>query len=92
MTKLHVAKSTADLEAGRELYAAMTAVREREHGEWWAEGLRGVVIKKKVPRKVFVMGNTVVEGEGDGKGGKVELREYETTREGLIASWAERGV
>ena len=42
---------------------------------------------KKIPRKVFVQANTVlVEGEG------VVLKEYEASAEGMVRSFAERGV
>jgi dipeptidyl-peptidase III len=81
LQKLHVYKATADLEAGRELYERMTSV-----DQWWAESVRPLVIKKKTPRKVFVMANTVE------KDGKVSLKEYDATKEGMILSWAERDV
>ncbi|KAI4155273.1 MAG: hypothetical protein LQ340_001106, partial [Diploschistes diacapsis] len=51
LTRLHVYKTTADVEAGRELFERMTRVRGREHGEWWAEKVRAVVLRKRVPRK-----------------------------------------
>ena len=92
LLQLHVAKSTADFKAGKELYERMTEVRGREHGQWWAEDVRGVVLKKKVPRKVYVMANTVLENEGGEGKEKVVLKEYEASREGMIRSWAERGV
>lgn len=62
--------------------------------EWWAEKVRPLVLKKKVPRKVFVQANTVlVEDEGGKSGGpKVVLKEYDATREGMIQSFAERDV
>lgn len=84
LQKLHIYKSTADVEAGRALYERMTSVE----GAFWTEGLRGVVLKKKSPRKVFVMANTVLVAEG----GKAELREYESSMEGMVRSWAEREV
>ena len=93
LQKLHVYKSTADLQAGKELYDHMTNV-----DEWWATKVRPFVLKKKVPRKVFVMANTVEVGEGaggvtEGEGEKkVLLKEYEATREGMIQSWVERDV
>lgn len=83
LQKLHVYKSTADVEAGRALYERTTSVE----GDFWTEKVRGAVLKKKAPRKVFVMGNTVEIGEG-----KVELREYESSMEGMIESWAVREV
>lgn len=89
LQKLHVYKCTADREAGRKLYEDMTGVR----GAFWAEQVRGIVLAKKTPRKVFVQANTFEEGEGEGGGkGKVVLREYEATCEGVIQSWAERKV
>ena len=83
LQRLHIFKSTADVEAGRALYERMTAVE----GQFWTERVRGVVLRKKAPRKVFVMGNTV-----EGEDGKVELREYESSLEGMVRSWAEREV
>ena len=83
LQKLHIFKSTANLKAGRELYERMTSVQ----GTFWAEKVRGQVLKKKTPRKVFVMANTVEVADG-----KVELREYESSLEGMIRSWAEREV
>ncbi|KAK6592838.1 peptidase family M49 [Botrytis cinerea] len=45
------------------------------------------VLKCKQPRKVFVQANTVL-----GEDGKVELKEYEASCEGMIRSFAERDV
>ena len=81
LQKLHVYKSTADVEAGRKLYDEVTGV-----DEWWGGKLRPVVLEKKTPRKVFVQANTVLEGE------EVVLREYEPTMEGMIQSYAERDI
>ncbi len=83
LRQLHIFKSTADVEAGRKLYERTTSVE----GGFWAEKVRGQVLKKKTPRKVFVMANTV-----EGADGKVELKEYESSMEGMIRSWAEREV
>ena len=83
MQKLHIFKSTADVEAGRKLYENTTSVE----GEFWTEKVRGQVLKKKTPRKVFVMVNTVETAEG-----KVELKEYNSDPEGMIRSWADREV
>jgi dipeptidyl-peptidase III len=82
LQKLHVYKSTADVDAGKKLYDDVTEV-----DEWWGEKLRPVVLNKKTPRKVFVQANTVLEGDG-----KVALREYEPTMEGMIQSYAERDL
>ena len=82
LQKLHVYKATADVAEGKKLYEEMTRVE----GEYWRERIRGEVMRRKTPRKVFVQANTV---EVDGR---VELREYEATMEGMIRSWAEREV
>ena len=81
LQQLHVFKCTADVEKGKELYERMTKV-----DSWWAESIRPIVLKKKLPRKVFVQANTVEED------GKVVLKEYEASLEGMIQSWAERDV
>ena len=83
LQKLHVYKSTADVEAGKKLYDDITSV-----DEWWAEKVRPVVLSKKTPRKVFVQANTVL----DEKSGEVELVEYEPTVEGMIESYVERDI
>lgn len=81
LQKLHIYKSTADFEAGKQLYDDITSV-----DEWWETKVREVVLRNKVPRKLFVQGNTVLEGD------RVTLKEYEPTLEGLIQSYVERGV
>ena len=84
LQKLHVYKSTADFKAGTELYAKMTDVEPK----FWGTKVRDEVLRNKQPRKVFVQANTVLDEES----GKVELVEYEPTLEGLIQSFAERGI
>lgn len=81
LQKLHVYKSIADVEAGKKLYDDITSVNE-----WWGTKVRDVVLKNKVPRKVFVQGNTVLNGD------EVTLKEYEPTLEGMIQSYVERDV
>jgi dipeptidyl-peptidase-3 len=81
LQKLHVFKSTADFAAGKKLYDEICTV-----GEDMAK-YREVVMRKKLPRKQFVQANTVVDEEG-----KVRLREYEPSLEGLIKSYVERNV
>ncbi|KAI4174744.1 MAG: hypothetical protein LQ343_002115 [Gyalolechia ehrenbergii] len=81
LQKLHVYKCTADYEAGKKLYDEMTHVNE-----WWATKVRPEVLRRKTPRKVFVQANTIE------RNGKVELKEYEPTCEGMIQSWVERKV
>ncbi|KAI9750383.1 MAG: hypothetical protein M4579_006494 [Chaenotheca gracillima] len=83
LQKLHIYKTTADFEAGKELYENMTRVDD----VWWGGKVRDEVLKRKLPRKVFVQANTVMEGSG-----KVGIKEYEPTLEGMIQSWAERDV
>lgn len=81
LQKLHVFKCTADVEAGKKMYDKMTNV-----DEWWATKVRPEVIRRKTPRKIFVQANTIE------RNGKVELKEYEPTCEGMIQSWSERYV
>ena len=54
--------------------------------EFWGSKVRRVVLQNKQPRKVFVQANTVL----DEASGKVTLKEYEPTLEGMIQSYAER--
>ena len=83
---LHVHKSTADVDAGKALYGRTTDV-----SPWFAAKVRPLVVQRRVPRKVFVMANTVVEPRADGAGDDaVVLREYESSAKGMVASWADR--
>lgn len=84
LQKLHVYKSTADVEAGTKLYNDMTSVDP----DFWGKQIRDEVLRNKQPRKVFVQVNTLL----DEKTGNVELVEYEPTLEGMIKSYAERDV
>ena len=81
LQKLHVYKSTANFEEGKRLYDDMTSV-----DEFWGSKVRKEVLRRKMPRKVFVQANTVEED------GKVVLKEYPPTLEGMIQSFAERDI
>lgn len=56
--------------------------------EYWGKKVRDQVLRCKQPRKVFVQANTVL----DESSGKVELKEYDASCEGMIKSFAERNV
>ncbi|PMD48553.1 putative dipeptidyl peptidase 3 [Hyaloscypha variabilis F] len=83
LQKLHIYKSTADVEAGTKLYNDMTHVEP-----FWFRNVRDEVLRNKQPRKVFVQANTVL----DEATGKVSLVEYEPSLEGMIKSFAERAI
>jgi len=84
LQKLHIYKSTADFEAGLKLYTDMTTVDPK----FWGTDVRNEVLRNKQPRKVFVQANTIL----DEANGKVELKEYEASVEGMIKSYAERDI
>jgi dipeptidyl-peptidase III len=79
LKKLHIYKSTADVENGKKLYEEITTVEP-----FYENLVRPAVLNKKQPRKVFVQANTVE------KDGKVELKEYEASAKGMIESFADR--
>ncbi|KAJ1308969.1 hypothetical protein OPQ81_004652 [Rhizoctonia solani] len=79
LVELQVRKSVADGEGAREFYEKLTTPRPG-----WAGEIRDLVLAKKQPRKVFVQPNTFVVD------GKVELKEYPLTNEGVIQSFIER--
>ena len=81
LQKLHIYKCTANQIAGRKLYDEMTHV-----DDFWGQKVRNEVLRRKTPRKVFVQANTIEED------GKVTLKEYEPTMEGMIQSFAERAI
>lgn len=82
LQKLHIYKSTADVEAGSKFFGDMSSVGL----EYWGTKVRNVVLQKKQPRKVFVQANTYL----DEATGKVTIKHYEASPEGMIQSWADR--
>jgi dipeptidyl-peptidase-3 len=82
LQKLHVYKSTADVETGSKFFTDMSTVGM----DYWGTKVRNVVLKNKQPRKVFVQANTYL----DEATGQVTLKQYEPSLEGMIQSWAER--
>ena len=79
LQKLHIFKSTADYESAKKMYDEITTVEP-----FYENKVRPAVLAKKTPRKVFVQANTVE------KDGKVGLKEYDSTAQGMIQSYAER--
>jgi dipeptidyl-peptidase III len=82
LQKLHIYKSTADVEHGAKFFTDMSSVGL----EYWGSKVRNVVLANKQPRKVFVQANTYLD-EGTGK---VTLKQYDASCEGIIQSWADR--
>jgi dipeptidyl-peptidase III len=80
LLKLHMYRSTADVEACRTFYEALSKV-DGESLEW-----RRIVLAKKQPKWIYVQANTFLGAKG------VILKEYEESNEGIIQSWAERAV
>ena len=78
---LHIYRCTADIVPCRRYFEELTRV-EGVYTEW-----RKIVLRIKRPRQVLVQANTFL-----GEDGRVSLREYEPTVEGMIQSWAERKV
>lgn len=84
LRKLHIYKSTGDVVNGTKMYEDITHV-----DSFFAEKVRPVVLRKKIPRKVFVQANTMLIDGPDGRK-HVSLKEYEATASGMIRSYAER--
>lgn len=80
LKKLHIYKATADVQKGTRLYEEITTVEP-----FYENLVRPAVLRKKLPRKIFVQANTVEGGDG-----KVELREYEASDKGMIQSFVDR--
>ncbi|KAL1306715.1 hypothetical protein AAFC00_005382 [Neodothiora populina] len=78
LQKLNVYKATASNE-GKTMYQDITSV-----DDFFASKVRPAVLAAAQPRKVFVQANTVVAD------GKVVLKEYEPTAEGMIQSYVDR--
>lgn len=87
LLRLHIYRCTADVAACRAFYEELSAV-DGVFLEW-----RKIVLERREPKMGFVQANTFLEEESHEEGGvKVVLREYEASVEGMVRSWAERGV
>lgn len=84
LQKLHIYKSTADVETGSNFYVDMTTVGL----DFWGTKVRDIVLKNKQPRKVFVQANTTL----DETSGKVSIKHYEPSLAGMVESWADRNL
>ncbi|GAO14422.1 uncharacterized protein UV8b_02629 [Ustilaginoidea virens] len=84
LRKIHIYKSTADVETGTKFYTDMTTVGL----DFWGTKVRNVVLDKKQPRKVFVQANTTL----DEATGKVSIKHYDASLVGIIQSWADRSL
>ena len=80
LLRLHIYRCTADVVPCREYFEDLTRV-DGVFAEW-----RRMVLKDRRPRRLLVQANTFLDGDG-----KVVLKEYEPTVQGMIQSWAERG-
>jgi len=81
LVDLQVRKSTADGPGARNFYTQLTTPLPG-----WDKEIRDVVLRKKMPRKLFVQPNTFIQ-DGD-----VVLKDYNLTPAGVIQSFIERKV
>jgi dipeptidyl-peptidase-3 len=81
LCKIHIWRCTADIEACRPFYEALTTV-DGEFEIW-----RQIVVSKPEPKWKFVQPNTFLK-----ENGTVELRNYDASNEGIIQSFYERNV
>lgn len=81
LCRLHLWRSTADIEACQPFYEALSTV----DGKY--KGWRQIVVSKPELKWKFVQPNTFLEDDGS-----VSLREYDATEAGVIKSFAERGM
>jgi dipeptidyl-peptidase-3 len=79
LIELQVRKSTADGAGAKAYYTKLTTPLPGWEGE-----IRDLVLKKKLPRKIFVQPNTFVVDD------EVQLKEYPLTQAGVIESFVER--
>ncbi|KAI9780926.1 MAG: hypothetical protein M1816_002618 [Peltula sp. TS41687] len=81
LCRIHIWRCIADVKSCREFYDPLSVV----DGEYEAWGQ--IMASKPEPRWKFVQANTVLQEDGE-----VELRVYEESNEGIIQSFAERGI
>lgn len=80
LCRIQIWRCIADYEACKEFRKIVSAVAAK------CEAWRQVVCSNSEPRWKFVQANTFLQD------GEVELGTYDGRNEGLVQSWAERGV
>lgn len=80
LMSLHIFRSTADVSRCRALMRDLTTPTE-ECLEW-----RSILLRRGATKRVFVQSNTFLLGHN------AISKDYETSPEGMIQSWAEREV
>ena len=81
LCRIHTWRCIADVKSCREFNDPLSVV-DGEYEAW-----RQIVVTKPEPRWKFVQANTVVKEDGE-----VELRACEESNEGIMQSFAEKGV
>ncbi|KAF9773459.1 hypothetical protein IL306_008715 [Fusarium sp. DS 682] len=81
LCRIHVWRCIADVESCYKFYEPLSAV-DGEYEAW-----RQIVVMKPEPGWKFVQANTILNSNG-----KVELKVYEESNEGIIQSFAERCI
>ncbi|KAK4141234.1 peptidase family M49-domain-containing protein [Dichotomopilus funicola] len=79
LTKIHIWRCTADIPSREALYEPLSTV-DGIYEEW-----RQIVVAHPEPQGMFVQANTLLD-----RNGRVEVKVYEESREGIIQSFAER--
>ncbi|KAK7219239.1 hypothetical protein V2G26_007242 [Clonostachys chloroleuca] len=81
LCKIHIWHCTADVDACRPFYDALSVV-DGEYETW-----RQVVVSNPEPKWKFLQPNTFI-----GENGEIILKEYEPSNAGIIQSFAQRGL
>ncbi len=84
LLKLHIYRSTAQVDECKGFYEELTRV-----DGVFLEYRDLVVGEKRVLKDYFVQANTMYVNDGEAG---VELREYEPSARGMVKSWVERAV
>lgn len=79
--KMQVYKSTGDVEAGSKMYLGYSEVDE------FFLGLRDIVLKNRLPRRLELQGDLALKSGPDGKPIDVEYVSWPETFEGIITSY-----
>ncbi|GBO16515.1 Dipeptidyl peptidase 3, partial [Araneus ventricosus] len=80
--KLQLYRATANIASAKEMYDKYSAVKSGTKYPFL--DYREIVMARKKPRRLFVQTNTFAEN------GKVDLKTYEPSADGIIQSWVDR--
>ncbi|KAG8186077.1 hypothetical protein JTE90_027071 [Oedothorax gibbosus] len=82
LARLQLYKATADVTSASKMFDGYSKVKSEKKYPFL--DYREIIMERRKPRRLFVQANTFIED------GKVKIKSYDSTPEGMVQSWVDR--